>query len=243
MRYDYPLVFAERARTSPYAQGWEGLCHGWAAAALIFDEPKPVVMTNAHGIAIPFGSSDIKALLTYYQGQIGQSRQIVLGTRCDIDIRANPQAANSPACTDTNAGAFHIVLANQIGLMGEGFVADITRDAQVWNQPVHGFRSQIIRQQRPSRGAAFGTVKEVVVRTLMEFTVEVQPNWNPLLRTEGQANNTETYDYRLELDANDVIIGGEWLSGNRPDFLWKQAAPQIKPGWEKLELLHIKSIR
>lgn len=35
-------------------------------AALEYAQPNPVVLTNADGIQIPFGASDVKALLTYY---------------------------------------------------------------------------------------------------------------------------------------------------------------------------------
>ena len=67
-RFDYPLVQAERSRTSPDRPGWEGLCHGWSVASLNFAEPKPVLLKSPNGLEIPFGSSDIKGLLTLMQG-------------------------------------------------------------------------------------------------------------------------------------------------------------------------------
>ncbi|NBX17181.1 MAG: hypothetical protein EBR09_07440, partial [Proteobacteria bacterium] len=65
-RFDFPTVQSERRRTSPAAAAWEGLCHGWAPASLEFNEPEPVTVTGENNIKIPFGSSDIKALLSWY---------------------------------------------------------------------------------------------------------------------------------------------------------------------------------
>lgn len=67
-RYDYPTVMAERARTSPEAKNWEGLCHGWIQAAIHHPEPEPNVGVNPDGVVVPFGSADIKGLMTYYYG-------------------------------------------------------------------------------------------------------------------------------------------------------------------------------
>jgi hypothetical protein len=49
-----------------------GLCHGWAPASITYAEPKPITVTNADGITIPFGSSDIKAQLTYFAAEYAQ---------------------------------------------------------------------------------------------------------------------------------------------------------------------------
>ena len=68
-RYDFPTVKLERERTSRQDKKWEGICHGWAPAALHFTEPHPVLIDSVDGVAVPFGSSDVKALLSYYQGE------------------------------------------------------------------------------------------------------------------------------------------------------------------------------
>lgn len=233
--YSYPLTKHERSRTSPNAEGWEGLCHGWAAAAINFEEPKSIIIENADGIKIPFGSSDIKGLLTFLQGNYSNAPTKFLGSRCNIDLNKDPNAATRPECRDTNAGAFHIVLTNQIGLRNEAFVADVTRDLQVWNQPIHSFTSTIVSYQEPSHGAAPGTIREAVIETRMTYTVEVHANWDTLLGTEEHANNTKRYEYRVELNANDEIIGGEWISDVRPDFLWMQSKPEFSGFFSQLK--------
>jgi hypothetical protein len=240
--YRYGTVETERNRVSPRNETWEGICHGWAPAAINFEEPKPVVLANQDGIKIPFGSSDVKALLSYYQGQIKRLPAPMLGDRCYDDIAANPARAIDPSCRDTNAGAFHIVLANQIGIRQQGFVADVTRDYMVWNQPVHAFTSRVLRTQAPSPGAAPGTVEEKLIETVMTYTVEVDPQWDALVGTPGHSDDAATYLYRVELDRNGEIIGGEWETEERPDFLWTQPRPQFEGRWSPLETIYRAAI-
>lgn len=67
-RYDYPTVAIERARTKEDAPGWEGICHGWIQAAIHHPEPEANVGVNPDGIVVPFGSADIKGLMSQYYG-------------------------------------------------------------------------------------------------------------------------------------------------------------------------------
>jgi hypothetical protein len=240
--YKYTLTKHERARTSPDAQGWEGLCHGWAPASIHFDEPKSILLENDQSVKVPFGSSDIKGLLTFLQGEYANTKTKFLGARCNIDLIENPDAATRSECRDTNAGAFHIVITNQIGIKKESFVADVTRDMQVWNQPVHGFTSKVVSYQDPSEGAAPGTVKEAIIETVMTYTVEVGAEWNALLGTEGHSDRTVGYEYRLELNADGEIIGGEWISDERPDFLWIQNQAKFGGFFSKLKAIYDASI-
>ena len=69
-RLDYPTVKSEWRRTSPEHPKWYGLCHGWAPASILYKEPNPVNIKAPNGISVPFGSSDVKALLTYNLGQV-----------------------------------------------------------------------------------------------------------------------------------------------------------------------------
>ena len=238
------LFRSERFRTHPTDEGWFGICHGWAPAALLFAEPRAVVVKGPSGIEIPFGSSDVKALLSLYTGQYAQTETKVLASRCDRDITNDPMAALSPECRDTNAGAFHIVLVNAIGIRNQGFIADVTRDRAVWNQPVSGFRSQIMSDQMwRSQGSDPRTVREVVVRTEMFYGVEVQPQWNSGVAMQ----RSKIYNYRLEVGAMGEIVGGDWLDAERPDFMWSKALPQFvdsapNANNERILWSHLKTI-
>lgn len=258
---DFPLTRYERERTEILKTvsgnpsfvegfeipGWFGICHAWAPATIHFDEPAAVEVTNKEGIKIPFGSSDIKALLSYFvhfdQNALGgpsQNMTYFLADRCNQDFgklrndfmygkitkEIYEAKINSMPCRDVNAGAFHIVLANQISKMNQGFVADVTRDAEVWNQGVVAYRSTILLDNEgATAGAAPGTVREIIVDTEMDYITEIDNSWErPLFPNQIR---TKYYEYRLELNANGEIIGGEWLSDERPDFLWKQTIPEF----------------
>jgi hypothetical protein len=234
--YNYPLVSRERKRTKPSAPRWWGICHGWAPAALHFTEPKPVTVVGANGVEIPFWSSDIKALLSYYQGEIARPRSVQLGGRCDIDLLRNPRSVFAPECRDTNAGAFHLVVTNQLGLLKQGFIMDATRDLQVWNQPVFAFRSNVKGTHAPSRGSSRGTVKEVEIETRLYFTVEGAPQALPRVANRNNLLSFKDYFYRVELDRDGRIIGGAWKSilADRPDFLWLEAKAEFAGYFSRL---------
>jgi hypothetical protein len=129
-------------------------------------------------------------------------------------------------CRDTNAGAFHLVITNQIARLKEGFIADVTRDDEVWNQAVYGYAVQIdeVKEGR-SPDAAPKTVKEVTVTTTMKYIVEVGYHQERGGYNHDAAEALVDYRYRVELDKNGAVIGGKWLSYERPDFLWKQEIP------------------
>ncbi len=217
--YHYPLLNAERRRTNLDAPGWEGLCHGWASAALNFKEPKSLIVKNPDGIAIPFGAADVKALLALYVGNYGNARTYFVAERCEYNFAENPNAKRRPECRDANAGMFHLVLANKIGIDKKGFVADLNREQQVWNQPIVSFTSERLSERDgASRGAAPGTVREVTLKTVIGYAVETMPEWDAGIVNESKRE----YKYQLELNARGDVIGGAWLEETRPDFLWVQ---------------------
>lgn len=217
-RYDYPTVKSEWMRTSPDDASWEGLCHGWAPAALYFKQPFPVTLQSKDNITIPFGSSDVKALLTYYLAEYAENvPTLFAGQRCKYDIQQNPDKGDLPMCADLNAGAFHVLIANQVGVDQTGFVVDRDRSIQVWNQPTFAYEATIRDTRAPSQGAAPGTVKEVGIRMNMRYTVEVQPQW----KAYSPFTRASTYSYYLELDANNHILGGSYNTYDRSDFMWK----------------------
>lgn len=236
-RYDFPLVKSERSRTSADRPSWEGLCHGWAAAALKFREPKPIVLKNPDGIEIPFGSSDVKALILYYQGQVARAPSRFLGSRCNTENEVSDDTMRDPECRDVNAGAFHVILANQLGKLKQGFVMDKNPSLQVWNQPVFAFKSTLGKHQPPSPGASPKAVEEILVETEVTYALEISSKWEPVLGTDAQSDTTALYSYRIEIDRNGKVVGGEWLESDRPDFLWTQERGKLTGYFKQLERL------
>lgn len=142
---------------------------------------------------------------------------------------------------DLNAGAFHIVMANKLGLEKAGLMMDIDRFRQVWNQPVVGYKSVIVKDNMPvSSRAAKSAVREVRVTTELFYVDEADPTWNVVYGTEDQSIKSLDLQYRLELNAEGKIVGGDWESSDRPDFLWdKPKVTNFNSGFERLiELLN-----
>ena len=264
------LTTYERARTGilktveghpDYKEGfkiptWEGLCHAWAAASLNLEEPKAVDLENEAGVTVSFGKADIRALISLFY-HYSSADTAFLGGRCNQDFaklygkvlagemskEAYETAKNGLACRDTNAGAFHVVLSNQISLRDEGFIADMTRDFEVWNHPVHGFESKVVERQplttpkqREELNAAQDTTEVLVIESVVRYMLERRPGGQEEghVRYESKAY----YRYRLELNVDGMIIGGEWLNEHRPDFLWKQGNPDFSGAFLPLKQIY-----
>ncbi len=210
-RYDYPLtqeVYQTRAKRD--AKDWEGLCDGWTASALQLKEPKPVEIMNPDGILIPFGSSDVKGLLAYYVSQHQDLGNIQVGAYC----------GHSTFCPELNAGAYHVILANQIGLKHEGFAADVESGHEIWNQPVYGYEFQVLGS---ARSLFSNSSRALRIHAILHYTSELDRSlWNPVLGTPQFQSDILVSDYVLEMDSEGNITGGYWLSKrSHPDNFWK----------------------
>jgi len=247
--FNYTLTRNTLRRYSPQDLWWEGICHGWAQAASHYPEPAPVVVTNRTGMKVPFGASDVKALLAMHEAYNFGGKFGFVGVRCKAsgkvpgegdnrDRNVNepaPEIRNAPDCKDTNAGAFHVVITNMLGILGKGFVADIDRYGDVWNQPLTGYKITNMSEE-PVTGdhAAYGINRRIRVSMSMIYgeelkfhtpELEAQGHRNfvsklPVTGTPAQKNLTKEYSYIVELDGRGNVIGGEWISETRPDFLW-----------------------
>jgi len=236
-RLDYPIVRSEWLRTSPDNAGWEGLCHGWAPAAGLYSEPSPVDIKSADGIQLHFGSADVKALLTYFNAEYVHVNSYFLSQRCNADLDEKPEMAESSECLDMHAATHHLVLTNQIGgNISKFFVVDVDRGYAVWNQPVFKYVSSIIGERNATNTSAPGTVREVRVKMTMLYTQESSPNWKP--HNDRPVTNSKAYDYWLELNANDTIVGGSWNSWERVDFAWKNDLPEFSGYFKGLRRIY-----
>jgi hypothetical protein len=216
-RYDFPLKEQVARTTSPRARDWEGLCHGWAVATVHHSEPTPKLARNADGIQVPFGSSDIKALLTYVYA-VDTSASPIVGKRCNFGRWTGGRVECDQAL---NAGAFHIIVANQLGLRRQAVVMDVDRWEEVWNQPVVWFKSQVLAPNlRVTPGASRAAVREMRLSTQIWYVDETENSWNPVHGTPLQKFGQKTFVYRIELDSANRIVGGTWESEERPDFIW-----------------------
>lgn len=155
------------------------------------------------------------------------------------------EARSVESCSDSNAGAFHIVLTNQIGRMQQGFVMDVTREAEVWNQGVVGYDARELARhtgENLSKGVAAGTVEEVEFETSVYYLSEVSTHKDPADYSKASAIVSAEYHYKVELDGDGQIIGGSWVSYDRPDFVWKQDRPKFEGYFKTLGKIYDLSI-
>lgn len=246
--YNYTLTKKVLSSNSPKDLWWEGICHGWSLAASLYPEPKKVIVTNKDGIKVPFGSSDIKGLLSLHEAYNSTGYYVRVGDRCKVRgkvvgeempedgvvIRPSSRDANKSECQDVNAGSFHLILTNMIGINSQGFVADVDRYNDVWNQPVTSYESKIIREWDVNGN---GVSRKVQIETQMSYGEELVfysaeevakgtlgfVSKDPVTGTPAQTFTTKRYEYVLELDRDGRVIGGEWITETRPDMLWLKA--------------------
>lgn len=211
-------------------EGWFGLCHAWVPASIIEPEPMHAVTFNGQR----FETADIQALLI---SAYDRTDAVMLGGRCNAktierDERGRPRDAS---CSDTNAGAFHVVMANFLGLRHQAIAEDRTANYEVWNQPVVGFH--VSRQDEISASDANGRLgamgdtyafnpkakKLFYVEATTDYITETYPSTEPTTPNIGRYTRHDSYQYILELDEQGKVIGGEWVGESRehhPDFLW-----------------------
>lgn len=224
-RYDYPLRSAVSSIATPRARSWAGLCHGWAPASLVIPEPAPMEFVNPEGVVVPFGASDIKGLISYFTAYNAKFQTQQVGLRCENIGRV----FNTKACNDINAASLHIILANELGIKKQGFVAEIDPGGQVWNQPVYGFDAKIIGSASPADGA----YRAVQVQAYMYYGDELEtPLWDAVLGTKQYKFDKKELNYYLDLDQADRIVGGRWVNKyDHPDFIWRPSEKIIFTGY------------
>ena len=216
-RYDYPTVRLVWKQTGKGSKDWHGICHGAAPSGLHHKEPTGKTMTNADGIKINFHSSDIKGLVAYYYAKISDLRSTQIGRRCYAG-RFSPLRFRK-GCKDVHPAALHIIMANRLGLTTKGFIADIDRLKEVWNHVAVKYESKVLSTIDAKTGVS-GTRTRIKVQSKVAYTGGVDPSVFAVLGTENEKWDTRTYVYILDLDSSGKIIGGQWISKQKPDFIW-----------------------
>ncbi len=126
---------AEKGRCIPT---WWGICHAWGPASIMLPEPKRSVTKNG----VTFKVQDLKALATLVHNS---TRSRFVSLRCntmpgaELALDAYGRVVANE-CRDTNAGTYHLLLANYLGIKRQAFVEDRTAAFEVWNQPLRGYR-------------------------------------------------------------------------------------------------------
>lgn len=247
--YNFKLTNNVLKYAKAKSSDWEGICNGWTTAAIEFHEPKVITKRNKDGIKVTFYSSDLKGLLSHYHSMITRTankttNKWYVGKKCNDHIPEEAwipgvngkefflkkignkmvKTAVPPECKGIDAGAFHVILANYIGIRNQSFAAEVVRDIELWNQPISKFESTVVKR----------TGNRVHMKAKMyyaddgglEFWKDHEEGeeyyaWkNPTNGTNNYKQEHREYEYYVDLDRKGKITGGEWISYERPDFFW-----------------------
>ena len=233
----YSWDLGEKNQIGGKVKLWRGLCDGWASAAMKMPRPvRAVTMKTPTGTPITFYPEDIKALGSLLYAR-NQGAPIFLGKRCYSQVLG----VFTGTCGGTNAGALHLALVNRVGLLKNTFIADVSPGTEVWNYPVKSYEITYYNVFDDEESKDFNKVKEPFDKKLKfgkkgsrhketAFIVGVKlkvtyADMRPATTEEinGRSHDkdmSKTYNYDLELDRNNNVIGGESWSKNLPDFMW-----------------------
>ena len=235
-------VYVDKGLPIPY---WYGACHGTAPATLQEELPKgeSTVHSKEYNLDIEFTANDLKSLLAYaWANNAGASE--TMGQRCNFPLGSREYETTS-ACFDTNPGSFHKALLNVVGLERYPLIIDTSGGVEVWNRPILGYEvayfnpvtrrftqdiKNAIIEKSQMRHDAFALKRSQKMKYLVGAWVKLTLLNDSLLGDESEKLKLGSIEYRydLELDENQNIIGGEWLEGKHPDFIWI-VAPKAKP--------------
>lgn len=214
----------------PAQRSYHGICAGFANAAAVLPEPLPyrqyVTYTlsdhSKANLPVLVGSGDLKALAAYFYAvkirEDGADRNVYEW------VGANGDDVPDASRRGLNAGTMHLLLQNMIRKQNRSFVMDTDVRQAVWNYPIAGYSSLTSASfAKLSRGTDPRAVKEVDVRTSVVFVDESSPQFLNYGYNNDSARFSKRYHYRLELTADDQIVGGTWLldSDTPPDFAWR----------------------
>ncbi len=201
---------------------WAGHCNGLAAAGTMTSAPLHSVTRQG----VTFSTTDIKALLISIWQDGGQ----IVGGRCNlasipVDATGRVTDAN---CRGVNPAAFHLALANFLGLEHRSVINDIQAGEQVWNYPI--VKYQVLRKTTLDVQAA----NQLVNRSGSTYAFDAAATkffW-VTTRVTLVTGAVKTYEYLLEGNDAGEITGGEWVGSSRqdhPDFVWRHTRPNPKP--------------
>ncbi len=207
--------------------------------------------------------ADIEALMTelYFSDQATFSGRRC-NTRPDEIERDEFGRPTEVACRDLNPGSFHVAITGMLGhgarslVTGDAearpaFVIDHNWDHEIWNFPIVKFvvnaQEEVTAEQANERiGAAGGDYEfnddaERFMQVTLTYSMISDAVPVPELFVRADLRDMDPVEvelnYILELDADDRVLGGEWIEdpvvtwgpNNKelhPDFIWMAVDPR-----------------
>ena len=124
---------------NPAGESWWGHCNGWAAAAILTNEPRESITFDQGDVEIEFTTADQKGLLT--EAHYGVHSQF-------YGERYNDEEDD---VSDLSPKAFHKLVSFFIDELGVPMVFDTTATEAVWNFPAYGYKMDVTETTDPAR--------------------------------------------------------------------------------------------
>ena len=169
---------------NPGGESWWGHCNGWAAAAILTNEPREEMLIELGDGEVAFTTADVKGLLSesHYSTYSQFYGERYNGEEDDV--------------TDLSPKAFHQLMTFFIGQQGVPLVFDTTATEAVWNFPAYAYEMAV------SETTEDGMADLVNVNTASAETLAALPGM-------GDATAERVVDYRYAngpfQDINELI--------------------------------------
>ncbi len=121
-------------------------------------------------------------------------------------------------CRDTNPASIYLAVTNILGKNKIPFGIDADAGSHVWNYPIY---QATINEQRMVDKSEANTLLGVDAGSDYLFNDDAV-NF-AYVKLTLQESHSMTLEMILELDAENKVIGGEWVGGSKtshPDFIW-----------------------
>jgi hypothetical protein len=178
-------------------QHWWGLCHAWAASAVLEKEPTQTIRSNRQRITV----GDQKGWLAVchdkdVSNSYGDRYGDGLGSDDKLDLKPDD---------------LWQLLRRYIKEQKIPIIFDLSADTEVWNYPCYAYK---IEYKPVSQGSKIhkGTI------SLWCATDAVSPNFT------GLKIEFRRYAFQVEMQGGNIVMGtGQWLGesvNDHPDFAW-----------------------
>jgi len=221
-------------------EGWWGLCHAWAPATILYKNPAPITLKNPKGVNVPFGASDIKALLTLHMHTVPERSEeyTFLGERCFSDLKAIFRKWRKVWDQESTSAEAQPALRLKIRKGLDYDLKDLKECNDMNPGSFHialgnsighkkeGFIMDKDRGGETWNQGVYGykvnitkkrteTIKErpytvYSIINTVQWVTEISQSWKKV--KDGIGLTTTEYKYDLYLDENGNIVGGKWLT-------------------------------
>lgn len=139
---------------NPAGGSWWGHCNGWAAAAILTDEPTTTIAGSIKGEAVDWTTADVKGLLSEAHYSTYSRFYGARYDGADDDI------------SDLTPAAFHKLVTFYVRDQGVPLVFDTSADEEVWNFPAYGVELTVLETTEAAADAGKVNLNTADVATL-----------------------------------------------------------------------------